>query len=271
MSIIVLKKKSNIKSSTLSKGNNGFSLNGYRRLNSSSRVGGNLNARRRVYTPMKGSSFRANGGSCCKNYGSKAINANTPYTLSNNVKVSTKNNKGMISDKLRCCIYGSFPNNVVKNLEAIDYERYLQNKTGEAGSCVNPQVDAGVKTYENCPSKVPQHYVKDFKTQDQSLYLKTHYLNNNCVLNNTYVRNPNVYLDSSGNITSGVKVFITGGIYTFYFEKDKIKSIHLNNIPNTLESFTLKMPAAYNFIVTGVDGMNTYTIFNKGPYKGITC
>ena len=43
------------------------------------------------------------------------------------------------------------------------------------------------------------------------------------------------------------------------------------NIPNTLESFTFKMPAAYNFIVTGVDGMNTYTIFNKGPYKGITC
>ena len=148
MSIIVLKKKSNIKSSTLSKGNNGFSLNGYRRLNSSSRVGGNLNARRRVYTPMKGSSFRANGGNCCKDYGSKAINANTPYTLSNNVKVSTKNNKGMISDKLRCCIYGSFPNNVVKNLEAIDYERYLQNKTGEAGSCISPQLDAGLKTYE---------------------------------------------------------------------------------------------------------------------------
>ena len=65
MSIAILKKKA-IQKRGVSKGEHGFSLNGYRRLNSSSLVGASLNARRRTYTPMKGSAIRGNGSNCCE-------------------------------------------------------------------------------------------------------------------------------------------------------------------------------------------------------------
>ena len=80
----------------------------------------------------------------------------------------------MLSDKLRCCLYGPFPSNIVKNLEPLDYERYLQNKTGNSGSCISSQKDSGIKNCYNCNvSQKNVNYSKEIGSLDYSIYLKT--------------------------------------------------------------------------------------------------
>ena len=272
MSIAILKRKSNLKQKGVSKGPNGFSLNGYRRLNSSSLVGATLHARRRNYTPMKGAAIRANGSHCCGNYDKNVIVANKLSTVDNIVKPSVVSTKGMLSNKLRACTYGSYPGYVVKNMDQLDYERYLQNKTGNVGSCVSMQLDSGIKTCnDDCPSSTNKthHYVKDVATKNQGDYLKADYLKNKCVLS-IPTGESNVYLNSYGVITSGPSVFITGGLYTFHFTIGDIVSISGTSVSNK-NSYTLKMPSLTtycgsqsNLLIVGSNNTKSYTIFNTG-------
>lgn len=269
MSIAILKRKSNLKQKGVSKGPNGFSLNGYRRLNSSSLVGASLHARRRNYTPMKGAAIRANGSHCCGNYDKNVISANKLSTVDNIVKPSVVSTKGMLSNKLRACTYGSYPGYVVKNMDQLDYERYLQNKTGSVGSCVSMQLDAGIKQcYDNCPTNT-HHYVKDVATKNQGDYLKADYLKNKCVLS-IPTGESNVYLNSYGVITSGPSVFVTGGSYTFHFTIGDVVSISGASVISK-SSYTLKMPSLTpycgsqsNLVIVGSNNTKSYTIFNTG-------
>ena len=273
MSIAILKKKSNTKKRGVSKGEHGFSLNGYRRLNSSSLVGASLNARRRTYTPMKGSAIRGNGSNCCGNYGKNAIPANKLCTIDQIVKPSVVSTKGMISNRLRNCV--SYPGYVVKNNDRLDYERYLQNKTGVVGSCVSMQLDAGIKECDknvcNSFTNKTHHYVKDDVTKNQGDYLKTDYLKNKCVLTIPTGKNA-ILLNSNGQVTNGVNVFITGGSYTFYFNIGTIKTILGKSVINR-SSYTLVMPSLSTYCnsnsdleIVGINGTKTYTVFNTGAH-----
>jgi len=273
MSIVVLKRKMKAMKCGVSCGKDGFSLNGATRLNSSSLVGASQHGRRRNYTPMKGAVARAHGGHCCGNYKKNIITARRPCTVDNIVKPSTVSNRGMLANRLRCCTYGSYPGYVVKNLEQMDYERYLQNKTGVSGSAVPAQLDSGIKSCisGSCPTKT-HHYVKNVDTMDQSTYIKTTYLKNSCVLS-VPTGESNVTLNDSAVITSGPTVFIVGGTYTFHFAAGDIYSIHGILMSNTDTYFTMTMPSIPTLELVGSGGSGTmlYTIFDTGAYIGAEC
>ena len=267
MSIATLKKKTKAKCCTLSKGQNGFSLNGTTNTNSSSWVGGNVISRRKYYTPMKGTAYRGNGSGCCTK---SVIEACNPYTNSKTIRKSTPGTKGMLSNKLRECVYGSYPNWIVKhNNKHLDYDVYLQVITATYGSCIESQNDAGIKTCVNTcgiyPSTLTNSYVKDVDISDQDIYIKTNYLKNNCITK-IPVGNPYVSINSFGIVLSGHTVFVVNGIYQFVFSAGDITSINNVSIDSNATSYDLKMPNKKSFTIDGASGSQTYTIINTGQY-----
>lgn len=183
MSIATLKKKAAVKYGKLSsRGNTGFSLNNPRRIYSKTGRG-----RVQTQTPMKGPVPRGHG-SCCGKYPIK-INKSQyvnydPHVrdFSNpdsNTGISVKSYAGGMSDRLRC-MKGPYPNQVTKDMEQIDYETRnhrlatmnstrTTNKTYSQSDCVG-----------NCDKRIVT-VVKDVDTLSSSEYLRTQYMNKNCL------------------------------------------------------------------------------------------
>lgn len=183
MSIATLKKKAAVKYGKLSsKRPGGFSLNNPRRVESKSGRG-----RVQTQTPMKGPVPRGHG-SCCGKYPVR-INK-TQYVnydpfvrdFSNpdsNTGISVKGYSGGMSDRLRCT-KGPYPNHVTKDMNQTDYETRLQrlsslhstqtvNKSYGQSDCVG-----------NCDKRIIT-VVKDVNTLSSSEYLRTQYMNKNCL------------------------------------------------------------------------------------------
>lgn len=180
MSLSVLKKKSNTKYSKIS------SKKGYFSINNPRRVYSNRN-KVQIQTPMKGNAPRGHG-SCCGNY-PVVINKSQFQNFDNferdfngsksNQGISVKNNRGSIDTRFKW-IKSTYPNYIVKKMDNSNYDEYYNRINGQnttRDSFVNEVNCAGA---ENCKS-LNTYIVKRVDTLDHSEYLKTKFLNKNCL------------------------------------------------------------------------------------------
>lgn len=174
MSIVALKRKSEASRNISGKSNGGFSLNNPRRVDSHSR---DIS----IQTRMRGLGYIGHGG---KNgyypiqiVKSQYSNTYDPYT---GPRASVKNNSGMLSSRLRCCIP------VVQQTSALDAETYISNlkiTTSKPDVC-NGLVNAHsgtATTSTDCTSQICKkqfNYVMPPK-MDYDTYYKTVFLNKN--------------------------------------------------------------------------------------------
>tara|TARA_Y100000389_G_C17397996_1_gene483692 strand:+ start:94 stop:732 length:639 start_codon:yes stop_codon:yes gene_type:complete len=175
MSIVALKRKTNTKYSKISS-NNFFSLNNNRRVRSHSN-------QYQTQTPMKGNVPRGHG-SCCGHY-PVVINKSqyNNYDLherefkGGNHGISVKTNRSSIYHRNKW-INSQYPNNVVKDMSVKHYSDYYDKKSGQNTTLQDGRDVAG--TDSCCTKKIP-NVVKRVDTLSHTEYLKTRYLNKNCL------------------------------------------------------------------------------------------
>ena len=188
MSLVVLKRKAGTKYGKLSsRGNNGFSLNNPRRIES--KMG---RMRIQSQTPMNGTAYRGHGG-CCGTYPTKVIKSqyvnDNPHVRvfvddKHNVGISVKNHSGSIATRHKWMKRG-YPHYVTKDMRTKTYQEYVEAKAAQVGAseygeqgktfqCGNGDDDS--KCY-----KSEANIVKKVDTLSQSEYLKTKFMNKNCL------------------------------------------------------------------------------------------
>ena len=282
MSLATMKKKSRTLRGGVSQGKNGFSLYGTTRLHSGSAVGADSFNRSTIGTRFKGAVPRGHGGSNGK-YTQKVATSGRCCTVSNTVQPSTVSTRGMLDRRLRCCTYGVYPNQTVKQQSTMDYGRYIKAKTSAAGGNVMQKQDSGIKTTTcatgdkgSCGNKLTlskrMNYTKDVGPMDHNTYIQTKYLKNKCMQGCSIpIVNSTVLVNSSGVITSpamsATNPFIVGGTYTFYFTAGNISLIHNIPIDNTSISATITISNTDNVIIepSSINQVETYyPIFNTG-------
>lgn len=173
MSIVAMKRKSEASRNLSGKSNGGFSLNNPRRVESHS-------GETSIQTRMKGLGYVGHGGKNGKfpirPVLSQYSNTYDPYT---GARVSVKNNSGMLSDRLRCCVP------VVQQASALHSSLYIKNlvtqtisrDTSENNSGKAPVCSDGIstKTYNK-----QLNYVKP-PPMDYESYYRTRFLTNHCL------------------------------------------------------------------------------------------
>jgi hypothetical protein len=189
MSLTVLKRKSNTKYGKISsRGNNGFSLNNPRRVDSHSN-------KVQTQTPMKGTALRGHG-SCCGQF-KKVIN-NSQYKnydsmeriFVGNQGISVKNNHASISTRYKWIKRG-YPYSVFKDTNQYDQNTaslYTENKATNAICKNDGNEDSGnANLQDSCengssPCKIPlQNIVKSVGVLSQSEYIRSKLLDKNCL------------------------------------------------------------------------------------------
>ena len=183
MSIATLKKKSShIHSKNISRGSNGFSIYGNRRILSSSLVGADSFNRSKNRTRFKGSEPVGHGG-CCGKYNKKIMNSGRQnFNDTSVVKPSVKTTNGMLATRHKW-LNRPFPYYWVQPTgETYGYEDYLKRL-----SCNNSLPgDASGKCSSS--NKIGT-YVSDPGHLDYATYLKTHLLTKKCILTPGYFEN----------------------------------------------------------------------------------
>lgn len=187
MSLVVLKRKSQIRNSKISSerfSKNGFSLNNPRRVESKSGRG-----RVQTQTPMKGTDYRGHGG-CCGTFKinpvkSQYVNDDVferDFTLSDKVNtgISVKNHHGSIATRYKW-LNGTYPNYVVKDTRQLEYNVYISNLAAQnAASSLGRDANVCVDSDLNCP-KLKPNITKRVDILSYSEYLKTKFMNKHCL------------------------------------------------------------------------------------------
>ena len=187
MSLVVLKRKAGTKYGKLSsRGNNGFSLNNPRRIES--KIG---RMRRQTQTPMKGTSYRGHGG-CCGTYPitvhkNQYINS-SPFERSfDNEKINTgisvKNHHGSMAVRHKWLKRG-YPHYVTKDMRTKTYQEYIEEKASQSAASQLGETSKSFLSCEgtNChisPSEL--NIVKRVDTLSQGEYMRTKLMNKNCL------------------------------------------------------------------------------------------
>ena len=182
MSLVVLKRKSQTKYSKISSKKGDFSINNPRRVESHSN-------KYQTQTPMKGNVPRGHG-SCCGHYPivihKSQYNNYDPHVREfvgdkTNTGVSVKNNRSSISTRNKW-MKSTYPNYVVKNMNAKDYSEYLNSLNGETETSVEESVGTACNGLIHCKKNVSKNIVKKTKTMDYSEYIKSKsFLDKNCL------------------------------------------------------------------------------------------
>ena len=181
MSLVVLKRKAQTKYSKISSKKGDFSINNPRRVGSHSN-------KVQTQTPMKGNVPRGHG-SCCGHYPT-AMNKSQYNNYDFHVRefngdkanpgISVKNNRASISSRNKW-MKSTYPNYVVKKMGLHDYSEYYSRINGQTTSIDNEQVGEICNGNENCNKQSSSNIVKKTGTMDYSEYLKTKFLNKNCL------------------------------------------------------------------------------------------
>ena len=167
----------------------GFSLNNPRRVDSH-------RSQPQTQTPMKGNVPRGHG-TCCGKYPVVINKSNynnydnhvREYSAKSNQGISVKNHTGSIATRHKWLKSG-YPNYIVKNTSPIDYSQYNARISGqnasrsmadkdsalEADTCNGTSCNKRVQTMEK-----NSNIVKRTDTMSHSEYLRTKYLNKNCL------------------------------------------------------------------------------------------
>lgn len=199
MSLVALKKKSNAMHNKISR-NKGFSLNGTRRIPSSSWVGGShsyIGSNNRVR--FRGLEPVGYGGCCGKYSGTYSNSGKSCSNDTSIIKPSVKNTKGKLTNSL-VWLNNANMNTVQVLQDNDDYEMYYQKKVassscgtdntvvGDAGMCSSTSNGSCSTTgNNNVPQNMRsgikrnlhlQNYVKTTAPTSQSDYLKTNKLSN---------------------------------------------------------------------------------------------
>lgn len=181
MSLVVLKRKSQTKYSKISSKKGDFSINNPRR------VGSHTN-QVQTQTPMKGNVPRGHG-SCCGHYPvvinkSQYNNYDFHEREFNGDKatpgISVKNNRASISSRNKW-MKGTYPNYVVKKMGTHDYSEYYNRINGQNASRDTENVGEVCGGNTGCKKTTSANIVKNTNTLDYSEYLKTKFLNKNCL------------------------------------------------------------------------------------------
>ncbi len=181
MSLVVLKRKSQTKYSKLSSKKPDFSINNPRRVGSHSN-------QVQTQTPMKGNVPRGHG-SCCGHYPivihkSQYNNYDFHERVFNGDKanpgVSVKNNRASISSRNKW-MKSTYPKYVVKKMGTYDYSEYYNRINGQNASRNTENVRKQCSENANCNKKSYANIVQNTYTPDYSEYLKTTFLNKNCL------------------------------------------------------------------------------------------
>jgi len=182
MSLVVLKRKSQTKYSKISSKKGDFSINNPRRVESHSN-------KYQTQTPMKGNVPRGHG-SCCGHYPivihKSQYNNYDPHVREfvgdkTNTGISVKNNRSSISTRNKW-MKSTYPNYVVKNMNAKDYSEYLNSLNGETETSVEESVGTACNGLTHCKKNVSKNIVKKTKTMDYSEYIKSKsFLDKNCL------------------------------------------------------------------------------------------
>jgi len=195
MSIATLKKKSgSLHSKSISKGANGFSIYGNRRILSSSGVGADSFNRSKNRTRFRGIYPMGHGG-CCGKYSSDTMNSGRQnFNDTSEIKASVKNTKGMIRTKYKW-MKRPYPYYMVQPTENYtgysDYYKQMYRNTGDAGG--SPYFKCGL-----APSSAPWKkricssgggYVNYPGAMNYETYLKTNLLKKHCVFTTDYYAN----------------------------------------------------------------------------------
>lgn len=186
MSLSVLKRKSQTKYNKLSsRGNNGFSLNNPRRVDSHRN-------KVQTQTPMKGNVPRGHG-SCCGTYPivlnkSQYNNYDMHHRSYNGEKsnqgISVKNHHGNMATRHKWMKRG-YPHYIVKDMNNMDYEQYIQKLHQQSSSLNVNTLDNGLQV-DNCDGssackKKVSTIVKEVGVLDNSTYLRTKFLKKKCL------------------------------------------------------------------------------------------
>lgn len=181
MSLVVLKRKSQTKYSRISSKKGDFSINNPRRVGSHSN-------QVQTQTPMKGNVPRGHG-SCCGHYPivmnkSQYKNCDFHERVFNGEKanpgISVKNNRASISVRNKW-MTSTYPNYVVKQMGAHDYSEYYNRINGQNAARNTENVGDVCGGNANCKKLSSVNIVKNTDTLDYSEYLKTKFLNKNCL------------------------------------------------------------------------------------------
>tara|TARA_Y100000389_G_scaffold114666_1_gene111809 strand:- start:2091 stop:2735 length:645 start_codon:yes stop_codon:yes gene_type:complete len=182
MSLVVLKRKSQTKYSKISSKKGDFSINNPRRVESHSN-------KYQTQTPMKGNVPRGHG-SCCGHYPvvihKSQYNNYDPHVREfvgnkTNTGISVKNNSSSISTRNKW-MKSTYPNYVVKNMNAVEYSEYLNSLNGETETSVQESVGTVCNGITHCKKNVSKNIVKKTKIMDYSEYIKSKsFLDKNCL------------------------------------------------------------------------------------------
>lgn len=206
MSLVVLKRKSNIKNSKISSRNGFFSINNPRRVDSHRN-------KVQTQTPMKGNAPRGHG-SCCGQYPiviHKSQYKNyDPFERQfvgdkSNTAISVKNNSSSISTRNKWLKRG-YPYYIVKETDPLSYDTYYKQVSEQSsGQNYDNVVSDGVTSNNSeCCNDNNANIVKNVGTRDYSDYLKTNFLSKNCLPTpNSKAHYP---VPMSGQCSSGVEV-----------------------------------------------------------------
>ena len=188
MSLVALKRKSAIKQSRISsQGNQGFSLNNPRRVNSHSN-------QTQTQTPMKGTAVRGHG-TCCGKFPmqinkSQYVNYD-PHVRDlssdkSNTGISVKNHHGSMAVRHKWIKRG-YPHYIVKDMEPMNYETYISNLAAaattehETGEVLDISCNVDCKGNKKVTMEKNSTIVKNLNTMSHSEYLKSKYLKKNCL------------------------------------------------------------------------------------------
>ena len=181
MSLVALKRKSDIKHSRISSKAGGFSINNPRRVESHTNQS-------QTQTPMKGNAPRGHG-SCCGHYPvviNKSQYNNYDFHKREfngdkaNPGISVKNNRASISSRNKW-MNSTYPNYVVKKMGDYDYSEYYNRISAQHASINTEKVGDTCNGNENCKKKSAVNIVKKTGALDYSEYLKTKFMNKNCL------------------------------------------------------------------------------------------
>ena len=96
--------------------------------------------------------------------------------------ISVKNHHGSIAVRHKWIRGGTYPNVVVKDVNPVDYEQYVRNKATqhEASELGRQGRDCG-SIPKHCARGTDPNIVKNVSTLSHSEYLRTEYMNKNCL------------------------------------------------------------------------------------------
>ena len=216
MSLVVLKRKSNIRNSKISSQKGIFSINNPRRVDSHRN-------KVQTQTPMKGNVPRGHG-SCCGSYPVKIIKSQYKNFDSHvreynsdksNTGISVKTNSSSLSSRNKWLKRG-YPHYIVKNTDPLSYDLYNKKKRDQASSTnidiIDNLFDDDIVDDPACCMKTAKknNIVKRLGARDYSEYLKTKFLDKNCLPTPDSMAHRPVPI--SGNCSSGIDQIVTSDV-----------------------------------------------------------